>query len=155
MSSIANFPIPEHDMELPKGQTVILDWNGGPLPDQHLEQIALKVFRRQYPMAAWTDPTFKSERDDARRFAMQLRVDYLKLDRWTLANCVEKLTDESCQLVYGDRRLGSTIRNQVKDFAESYIEDLAKLFPMKLFYPQQVSANAVELKHEDEINGNR
>lgn len=104
-----------------------MDWTTGPLPAS-LERLALKIFARQYPMAAWGDPSFSLERNDARRFTLQLLCEFAQLDRWTLSNAAEKLTDASCQLVYGDRRLGSTLRNQVRDFAESYLEDLAKLF---------------------------
>lgn len=129
--------------------SLLLAWKRGPLPSQELENIAADLFALQFPRHFWAEQSFTVERNTYRRAAIALRLKVLQMDRWTLGNAVEKLTDESCQLVYGDRRLGSTIRNQVKDFAESYLEDLAKLFPGKLFYANQVDANNAEIAAED------
>lgn len=122
-------------------------WQSGPLPDA-LEQIALKLFARQYPMAAWADPSFSGERNDCRRFALQLRVDFLKLDRWNLGNAVEQCAERMGQLVAGDRGLFPAETAQLKDYAESCIQDLFGLF----MGDQRVKGRTESWKHvpEDE-----
>lgn len=143
-------------MQLPKGQTLILDedrvplaeWRSGPLPDQRLEQIAQKIFMRQFPSAAWGDPVFTIERDDARGFAIQLAIDFAKRDHWTLSNAAERLADVTAYLVFGDRRLGKTLRKEVADFAASYISDCAIVFRNRLFWPKQVEENNAEVEAE-------
>lgn len=102
-------------------------WQSGPLP-QPLEQIAFKVFQRQYPTAAYDDPAFSTERNDARRFAVKLRAEFLKLDRWNLGNAVEQCAERMGQLVAGDRGLFPAETAQLKDYAASCIQDLFGLF---------------------------
>ncbi len=103
---------------LPAGQDVIAD----PV----IERVAAAIFAHMYPRALYTDPLFKGERDDCRLLAIQFKAMFA--ERWTLESCVEQLTDRSCELVYGDRLLNTSTRGQIKDYAESYIEDLSKLF---------------------------
>lgn len=134
------------------GQGVDLcGWTGsGPLPTPELEQGAWALFMLDHADWQW-DRVTSATRDDYRKRYLTIRSRVLKAERWTLFTAAEKLTDVSCQLVYGDRLLGSTIRSQVKDFAESYLEDLARLFPRKLFYPRDVDANLAELKAEGRL----
>jgi hypothetical protein len=115
---------------LPEGQDVIdvTGWSTGPLPDQALEQIALLLFKRQYPLSAWTDAHFSRERNDARRFALKLRAEFLKLDRWTLGNAAEHCAERMGQLVAGDRGLFPAEQKTLADYAQSCIEDLFGLF---------------------------
>lgn len=51
----------------------------GPL-DPALEQIALRIFARTFPMAAWPEAAFATERRACRRFALQLREDFRALE---------------------------------------------------------------------------
>lgn len=128
-------PKGQDDVKLPngtEGQDVILAWESGPLPTAELEHIAWLLFRFRYPQVDFANRLCSAERNECRRLALQLRARFLKMDRWTLATAAEKLTDESCQLLFGDRALHTNTRNQVKDYAESYLEDLAKLFSADL-----------------------
>lgn len=152
MSTVTNFHTPgQPDMDAPHDQDVIADvlaWTSGPLPSP-LEQIALKLFSRQYPMAAWGDSVFSRERNDCRRFALQLRVDYLKIDRWSIEGAHEQLAVQLQQIIFGDRRLGPTIRREILDYCETFLCDAWGLFRKRLVYPRDVDKNAAELATED------
>lgn len=150
--------LPQHaspeqaDMNLPDCQDVILDvtaWANGPLPTQEHEAIALKIFARQYPMAAWADPSFCRERNDARRFALQLHCDFLKLDGWTLENAGEKLAEELQPLMFGARRIGPTLREEIRDYCDCFLADAWSHFSNRLRYTREVEANERELIAED------
>lgn len=138
------------EMELPINQDVIAvdltAWRTGPLPVAELEALAATLFADLFPRADMNHN--RIEMDIIRKAVIRQQVMFLQNERWNLHNAAERLTDESCRLAYGDRLLGSTIRNQVRDFAESYLEDLAKLFPRKLFWPREVEANAAEVRKE-------
>ncbi len=93
---------------LPGQDVITVDlshYTRGPLPTQELETIAEKLFIRQYPRASWTDPSFTSERTDCRRFALQLRCDFLKLDGWTLENAGREIEANERELSAEDARL--------------------------------------------------
>jgi hypothetical protein len=120
-------------MRLPAGQDVIaetdlLGWTSGPLPNADLEHIAWLIFGFRFPQAEYDSSLFSAERNDCRRLALKLRVKFLKMNRWTISNAAAKLTDESCQLLFGDKAINTNTRAHVQDFAESYLEDLNKLF---------------------------
>lgn len=137
-------------MQLPKGQDVVLDattWTAGPLPDA-LEQIAMTLFCRQCPTLHWADPLFSRERNECRRFALLLRVAYLQLDRLTPATAAERLADEFAHLVFGDRRLGPTLRGELQAFSEAVVSDLAITFQHRLVLPAHVEANHAEVEQE-------
>lgn len=127
MSNVAHAPSPvqtmpdTHDPDL-------LGWTGGPLPNADLEHIAWLLFGFRYPQVQYDSSLFSDERNDCRRLALKLRIKFVKMDRWTLSNAAEKLTDEFMQLFYGDRAMGSSTRDQVQDYAESCLEDGAKTF---------------------------
>ena len=118
-------------MDLPKGQDIVEDmlgWESGPLPTPELEHIAWLLFGFRYPQAEYDHSLFSAERNDCRRLALRLRIKFLRMERWTIENACRKLTDESCQLLFGDRAIGSGTRGQVQDFAEHYLGDLGAVF---------------------------
>ncbi len=129
------------------GQDEVTGWTTGPLPHA-LEQIALRIFAREFPMAAWGDPVFSVERNDCRRFALQLRVELIKADRWTLNTAADQLAAQTEHLIFGDRPLGKTIRHEVECYAASYISDLATAFVNRLFWPKDIEANNLEVEQE-------
>lgn len=126
----------------------ILAWRTGPLPDQRLEQLALRVFERQYPSREYGNPDFSAERNDARRFVLSMRIEFLKMDRWTVSNAAEQMTTQLSGLIFGDRALGKTIRKEVSDFADSVISDASITFCNRLFFTRDVEANNEELQAE-------
>jgi len=132
-----------------------LGWTTGPLPSQDLEQIALRLFCRHYPMADWGDPVFSARRNECRRFTMELRDEFQRIDRWTLFDAAERLTEQSLRLCYGEHPIGPTLRAQVQDYCESFLEDLLALFLSKLFYPRDVEANQIEVERDTkgDVNG--
>lgn len=154
-----NLPSEQADtMLLPRKQSVIKQepiagWTMGPLPDQRLEQLAWKLFtfdRGSVP--AW-DQVFPSTRDDYRRFVLQLRVEFLTLDAWTIENGSEKLSEELGGLLFGERRLGPTLREELRDYCDSFLADAWGYFSKKLFYPNDVAKNEAELEAEDNRRG--
>lgn len=106
----------------------LMGWTSGPLPVQDLEQIAFAIFQFRYPRSSYDDPLFKEERNDCRALTLKLRAKFLRAERWTIHNAVEQLTDASCQLLFGDHLVNTKTRGEIQDYAESYIEDLNKLF---------------------------
>lgn len=144
---------PDDMKHLPVNQDVILaqavDWPGhGPFQDQRLEQIALQMFAVIFPMAEWGNPGFRVERNTCRRLALQLHVDFLRLDRLTASNAAERLTDEFSVLLFGDRRLGRTLRGEIHAFSEAVVSDLAMAFAQRLMLPAHIEANHLEVEQE-------
>ena len=129
-----------------------LGWQSGPLPNAELEHIAWLLFQHKYPLVTYDNALMSAERDECRRLALRIRVKCLTMDRWTLFDAAERLTDQALQLCWGDRRIGPTLRNQVKDYCDSFMEDLLALFPAKLFYPRDVERNAVEVEREKGVD---
>lgn len=102
-----------------------MTWSGdGPLPNPQLEQLAQELFRFKYPLIGFDNSFCASERNDCRRCALRVAG----LTHWTLQNASERLTDELCHLLFGDDLNGSIVRVAVTDYAESVIEDAAKMF---------------------------
>jgi hypothetical protein len=128
----------------------VMTWQTGPLPDPRLEAIALTLFATFYPKHEWVNPVFLAEKNTCRRLAIRLRVDYLELDRWTISNAVERLSERLAVLIFGDRKLGPTITKEVEDFAQSCISDAAVAFRNRLFFPREVDANQRELHAEQQ-----
>lgn len=124
-------------------------WTNGPLPDPQMEQLALLLFADRYAMADWAEPRYSVERNHYRKLAIQVRIHTLLMDRWTIEDAHERVAQEVQQLVFGDRRLGPTIRQEVLDYSETFIADAWGHFSKRLFYPAQVDANAHELAQED------
>lgn len=124
------------------------NWTTGPLPTPELEHVAWLLFRERYPLIGYDNSLVEDERNKCRRLALTLRAKFQQIDRWTLFDAAERLTDQACRLSFGDRRLGPTLRNQVKDYCESFMEDLLVLFPAKLFYPRDVEANQIEVERD-------
>jgi hypothetical protein len=112
----------------PGADVDLLGWTHGPLPDQALEQIALKVFQRQYPVAAWADPLFSPERNDARRFTLALRVEFLRHDRWTLDTMVDRLQEGFGRIVFGDRGASAPERTTLRAYARECLQGLFARF---------------------------
>ncbi len=130
------------------GQQQSTGWMSGPLPSQ-LEQIALKVFSRQYPMAAWSDPVFSAERNDARRFVLHVREDFQALDAWTIEDAHERLTDRMLPLAFGARRIGPTLRQEVVDYCECFIADFWGALGRRLIFPAEIEKNTRDCERED------
>lgn len=129
--TVARIPIERQAVDL-------LAWTGnGPLPSVELELAAADIFSVFRPREAWADAVFALERDACRQAALRIRVRWLKADRWTLANSAEKLTDQSCQLVFGDLALDTATRGHVKDFAEHFLEDLSLAFGADTRVPEE------------------
>lgn len=98
-----------------------------PQPDDAaVTRVTRAIFVHLYGEKAWTEATFQGERDDCRLLAVQFQEIFR--DQWTPFNAAERLADHSCELVFGDLVPGTKVRQIVKDYAESYIEDLSALF---------------------------
>jgi len=109
-----------------KTQADLRGWTTGPLPEA-LEQMALQVFCRQYPMAAWGHPVFREQRNDARRFVLQMRAAVMA-DAWTIESAENTLTEGSLHLLAGGRDVSDQTRHEVRQYAASYLEDLWPVF---------------------------
>lgn len=158
MSSLQHAQSEDQDVKLPPTQDVILPdalgWESGPLSDQQLEQIAFLLFSFKYPAMSFDNALCAEERHECRQLALRLRVRFLKMDQWTVGDAAERLGAESQRLLFGERRLGATIRKEVNDYAASYVSDLWIAFRNRLFFAREVDANQHELEQEDAI-GNR
>ena len=113
-------------MDMTSSRVDLMGWTTGPLPEA-LEQMALKVFCLQYPMAAWGDPVFREQRNDCRRFVLQMRAAVMA-DAWTVAQAEDTLTEGSLWLLVGRRDVSDQTRHEVRQYAESYLEDLWSVF---------------------------
>jgi hypothetical protein len=91
-----------------------------------VDRVTRAIFAYRYPREAFTDPLFQAEREDCRLLAVQFQE--LFTQEVTLGNATEKLTDFSMKLLFGSRAMSSSTRGEVRDYAESYLEDLCKLF---------------------------
>lgn len=150
MDRVIQFNSPEQDMDLPKDQDVIVaaGWQSGPLPTQDLEDIAFAIFQREYPEALWYSSLMQDQRNDCRRFVLQLRPKFEKASRWTIVEAGEKFAAQITPLLFGQRRLGKTVRKEVADYADSCIADAVIAFRNRLFHARDVDANAAELAAE-------
>lgn len=124
-------------------------WTNGPLPDAKLEQLALLLFSDRYVMADWAKPSYTVERNHYRKLAMQVRIACLKMDAWTIEDAGEKLTDEMTAIVFGERRLGKTVREEARDYCETFIADFWGHFGRRLFFQNDIDANAAEVAAEE------
>lgn len=131
----------------PHGQG-LLGWQTGPIPITELEQAALKIFALTYAMSDWADPRMGLERNACRKLALQLRCDFLKMDRWSLDGAAEKLADETQDLIFGERRIGKTIRAEIVDYCDTFLADAWAHFSRRLFYAKDVEANRAEVEGE-------
>ncbi len=102
-------------------------WTHGPLPSQALEQIALAVFTREYPEHLWYDDLMQAQRNDARRFALQMRAAVLA-DVWTLESAEDTLAEGTVRVLAAGRDVSDQTRHEVRQYAASYLEDLWPVF---------------------------
>ncbi len=147
-------------MKLPATQDVVLDtlgWTTGPLPNADLEHIAWLLFSHKYPETSYTNALCSVERDECRRLALRIRVKCVQMDRWTIEDAHSKLADQLQTVIFGDRRLGKTIRQELLDYCETFIADAWGHFGRRLFYQRDVEANNREIAAEmkEDANGNR
>ena len=103
-------------------------WISGRLPSQEMEYLACHLFAAHYPLSAWADPVFSTERNTYRRLAMHARATVIDLERWTLLDAADKLTAAFTALVVGKREITGEQQAQLKDYAESCLEDLPIIF---------------------------
>lgn len=118
-------------MKLPAHQDIVtdmLDWKGGPLPVAELEHIAFLLFGFRYPQRLFDDPLFSAERDDARRLALQLRVKFRQMDRWTLSNMQDQLEAGFTRIVCGDRGPSAAEGLTLRSYAFSCLHGLFARF---------------------------
>jgi len=113
-------------MDITSSRVDLMGWTTGPLPEA-LEQMALKVFCRQYPMAAWGDPVFREQRNDCRRFALQMRAAVMA-DAWTIESAENTLANGTMRLLADERDVSDQTRHEVRQYAKSYLEDLWSVF---------------------------
>lgn len=110
--------------ERPTVQDAVLDRSYQ--PDDAVARVQRKIFVHLYGEQAWTDSTFQGERDDCLRLAAQFQEIFR--EKWTLFNAAERLTVHSSELVFGTSTPTEEARQAIQDYAESYLEDLAKVF---------------------------
>jgi len=117
-------------MDITSSRVDLMGWTTGPLPEA-LEQMALKVFCRQYPMAAWGHPVFREQRNDCRRFVLQMRAAVMA-DAWTIESAEDTLANGTMRLladVLADEHdVSDQTRHEVRQYAASYLEDLWPVF---------------------------
>lgn len=94
-------------------------WSTGPLPDQELELAAWRLFSVSHPSADWADNIWHDTRN-----AFRAEVVKLALLPWTLSTALDLLTEQSIRLTFGDREIGPELRQEIRNYAESYLEDL-------------------------------
>ena len=105
---------------------ILRGWTHGPLPEA-LEQLALKLFIREYPERLWYDPLMSAQRNDCRRFVLQMR-DGLVASLWSVEQAEDTLTEGSLQLLAGGREVSNQTRHEVRQYAASYVEDVWPVF---------------------------
>lgn len=143
--SVAQSNSPEQDMP----SNNLLGWTDGPLPNQQLELAAFELFCDNHPGGLWAERNYKAERDKARRQVIRLYARFLANDRWGVENAHERLAMQLMHVIFGERRLGPTIRQEVLDYCEAFMADAWGHFRKRLFYPNEVDANALEVASED------
>lgn len=125
----------------------VIAWSRGPLP-QALEQIAVKIFTLKYALADWADPAMSVERNACRRLALEIRVDVLKMGV-TVETAAAVVAAQMTPLLFGNRRIGKTIREEIHDYCDSFVADFWGHFGRRLFYPRDIDANRIEVEAED------
>lgn len=91
--------------------------------------VARAMFTNFRPEREWDNPVFQVDRDNCLMLAVQFREIFLRDAKpFGLLKAVDGLTEASCKLLFGDRPVSPVLRVRIFDFAESYIEDLSKLF---------------------------
>lgn len=103
-------------------------WTEGPLPNQAMEQAACELFADSHPMGLWSEPGYKAERDQARKQIIRAYVRFLKANRWTLSNMVERLEDGFARVVCGDVDPSPTQRVTLRDYAAECLQGLFARF---------------------------
>lgn len=153
----------------------LLGWTTGPLPDQQLEQVAFSIFRWRYPETEWYHELFKAERDDCRRFVLQLRIKFLKLDRvsedqttpdWTVPRGLDGLDPRWLDAWFASqlanvislhmwgrplKQMSARVRALVKDYAETVTDDAVKLFA-PILDPEYSRDTDFDGRREPEVN---
>jgi len=123
--------------QLPANQDVVVDrdividllgWTDGPLPKQEMELAAWELFCDSHPGGLWTDRGYSEERNKCRRQILRAYTRFLKMDRWTLSNMIERLEAGFGGLVFGDRGSSPTEQRELHAYAVSCIEELFARF---------------------------
>lgn len=96
-----------------------------PIHEDAITRVARCIFAYRWPNAWWTDPLYKSERDDCILLAAQFQEIFR--EHWTMFNAAERLTVHTLELMFGPRTPGELERQAIQDYAESYLEDLGSL----------------------------
>lgn len=109
-----------------KGQAMAQPWTHGPL-DPALEQMALKLFEREYPLHLWPDPLLSPQRNDCRRFVLQMREAFTNT-AWGVKTAEDTLTEGTIHLLTGGRPVSDQTRHELRQYAQSYLEDLMPVF---------------------------
>jgi hypothetical protein len=123
-------------------------WKSGPLPTAELEHVAWLLFRELYPLINFDNALMQDERNHSRKLALTLQAKFRQMDRWTIENAHEKCAAELQAVMFGDHRLGPSIRRELLDYCETFIADAWGHFRQRLFYPSQVEANQREIDAE-------
>jgi hypothetical protein len=89
---------------------------------------AADLFSETRPRVLWGEPEMQADCDRTRWAVLRLSVTLMHRTKWTLSNAPERLTDELCQLIFGDDRANTNTRLEVQDFAASVMEDAVKTF---------------------------
>lgn len=137
-------------------QDVIADLvrTSGPFPINELEQAAINIFALSYAQSDWDEPRMSIERNACRKLALQIRIDFLKMDRWSIEDANEQLADEMQDLIFGtERRIGKTLRGEIMDYCETFLADAWGHFSKRLFYPKDIEANQAEVENEVPVDG--
>lgn len=116
-----------------------------PLPEP-FEGQALRVFSAHHPIAAWADPLFKGERDAARAVVQKNALDTIESMTWTLDTALDLLTEQSIGLLFGEREIGPALRKEVRDYSESFLEDLGPVIGYPAMSPAGQAKNAADLQ---------
>lgn len=97
-------------------------------PDDTITRVARTIFAYRYPTLWWDSNASKDERADCLLLAAQFKEIFALEGQWTLFDAVEKLTEQSTRLLFGDQPIPPVLRVQIHDYCESFFEDLVKVF---------------------------
>jgi hypothetical protein len=123
------------------------DWQPGfqPLPEP-FEQQALRMFAVDRPIAEWGNPIWRDTRNAYRAAVRQSALETMALSAWTLDTAAPLLAEQSIRLCFGDREIGPAVREEVLNYAESYLEDLWPIVGRPVMSPGGIARNAADLR---------
>lgn len=114
-------------MNQPAPPADLLGWTDGPLPID-LELAAAELFADERPRGLWAEPSYKQERDAARKQILRAYVRFLQMNRWTLSNMHERLEDGFTRAVCGDVDPSPAQRVTLRDYAAECLQGLFARF---------------------------